>query len=482
MTFVNDGTGNFVLPNKYINTAVTAFGDPDPANRQVDALWFTLSNHDYTVVNTPVESAQLSKLNLGSKIKFTVGGVEKTLSEDNLYLAHLYRYEREGKPIALFVTTNDYTAIEKITVEAGCEFPSMTTATKGVGGGYTLYRTTETVTFINDGTGAFLTVEAAQTAAKAELAAYKNAADYREAEQLALTAILNEANAEIESKDSVAAMNAVVATAKAAIDELKTNAQYEAEEAAAALAAAKTNAKESLETYKNEEDYRDAEIEVIGGILQNAWAEIDACADEAAINEIVEAAKAEMDEVKTKAEYEAEEDAAAALATAKADAKAELAAYKNAGDYREAEKAELAGILENANTAIDACADETAIAEAVTNAKAAMDVLKTDAQYTEEENQSSGDDNTSDDPADGNTSDDPTDGNTSGDKTDKPNDPIDSEEPTDEELPSIGDEFKAVIDEFKAMIPGCSGVVGGIAGGIAALGVAVVALIKKKED
>ena len=37
-------------------------------------------------------------------------------------------------------------------------------------------------------------------------------------------------------------------------------------------------------------------------------------------------------------------------------------------------------------------------------------------------------------------------------------------------------------ESVKAVIPGCSGVVGGIAGGVAALGIAVVALLKKKED
>jgi hypothetical protein len=48
---------------------------------------------------------------------------------------------------------------------------------------------------------------------------------------------------------------------------------------------------------------------------------------------------------------------------------------------------------------------------------------------------------------------------------------------------TIIDKIKGVIpDSIKNAIPGCSGVVGGIAGGVAALGVAAVALLKKKED
>ena len=57
--------------------------------------------------------------------------------------------------------------------------------------------------------------------------------------------------------------------------------------------------------------------------------------------------------------------------------------------------------------------------------------------------------------------------------SEEPEVPGTSEEPTEE--PSI-------LDQVKGMIPGCSGVVGGIAGGVAALGIAAVALLKKKED
>ena len=73
------------------------------------------------------------------------------------------------------------------------------------------------------------------------------------------------------------------------------------------------------------------------------------------------------------------------LATAKADAKAELAAYKNADDYRAAQQTELANAIETGNTNIDNAADTAAVATALANAKAAIDAIKTDAELTAEE-------------------------------------------------------------------------------------------------
>ncbi|MBQ8406065.1 MAG: hypothetical protein IJX09_05385, partial [Clostridia bacterium] len=232
----------------------------------------------------------------------------------------------------------------------------------------------------------FLTVEAARANAKTELASYKNAADYREAQQTELAAILAEANADIDTKDSVAAMSEVVAAAKSKIDALKTDAQYTAEE----LAQAKDSAKAELATYKSIDDYRDAEKTAITTILANATTAIDSAANKAAVETVVTEAKSALDALKTDAQYTAEE--AAALATAKDSAKTELATYKNADDYREAEKTALASILATANTTIDACENAEAVGVVVAEAKAAIDELKTAAEYEAEEAPDAGDD------------------------------------------------------------------------------------------
>ena len=86
-----------------------------------------------------------------------------------------------------------------------------------------------------------------------------------------------------------------------------------------------------------------------------------------------------------------------------------------------------------------------------------------------EEPEEPGTSETPEEPEEPGTSEEPEEPGTS----EEPEEPGTSEEPTDE--PSI-------LDQVQGMIPGCSGVVGGIAGGVAALGIAAVALLKKKED
>ena len=69
----------------------------------------------------------------------------------------------------------------------------------------------------------------------------------------------------------------------------------------------------------------------------------------------------------------------------KAAAKAELAAYKNADDYRADEQSALAAAISAGNDAIDAAADTDAVDAALADAKAAIDAIKTDAELTVEE-------------------------------------------------------------------------------------------------
>ena len=268
-----------------------------------------MSNHDYVTGNNPVNVTQLAALNSYSKIKFTIGGVEKSLGDYNVEAVYLNKWTRMGEPIAFYLSNFDYREIDSITIEAGCEFPSEATATKESGGGYTVYKTTEDITFYNDGTGVFVTLAAAQESAKAELAAYKNAADYREAEQAEIASILETANTAINACETISAINETVATAKVELDALKTDAEYTAEELAAALAAAKEAAKADIAAYKNADDYRTAEQAQLATILEAANAAIDACENEEAINAVAASVKTELDVLKTDAEYTEEENA-----------------------------------------------------------------------------------------------------------------------------------------------------------------------------
>ena len=69
----------------------------------------------------------------------------------------------------------------------------------------------------------------------------------------------------------------------------------------------------------------------------------------------------------------------------KAVAIAELAAYKNAADYRAAEKATLASAITAGNTAINNAVDTGEVKTALSNAESVIDSIKTDAALTASE-------------------------------------------------------------------------------------------------
>ncbi|MBR6800616.1 MAG: hypothetical protein IKM61_02555 [Eubacteriaceae bacterium] len=73
------------------------------------------------------------------------------------------------------------------------------------------------------------------------------------------------------------------------------------------------------------------------------------------------------------------------LADAKSDAVTELEGYKNAEDYREAQKAELAEAIEAGKKAINDAETVEEVKKALDNAKKALDAIKTDAELTAEE-------------------------------------------------------------------------------------------------
>lgn len=72
------------------------------------------------------------------------------------------------------------------------------------------------------------------------------------------------------------------------------------------------------------------------------------------------------------------------LLVAKFNAKTELENYKNADDYREAQKIELANAITAGKEAIDAAADIAGVNKALADAKAVIDKIKTDAQLVNE--------------------------------------------------------------------------------------------------
>ena len=208
-----------------------------------------------------------------------------------------------------------------------------------------------------------------QSEAKAELAAYKNASDYREAEVAALQEILTNANTAIDGCVSVQDINNAVTAAKEAMDALKTGAQWTADEAVVSAA------KAELAGYKAESDYKAEQWAEIQAIITEANADIDeAIGDETAISAIVAAAKTEIDAVKTGATVDAE-----ALVVAKESANAEIQSYYNSIDrslYSEEGKTQINGFVKAAKDAVEAA---TTVAEV----DAAIATLKTSVEGVE---------------------------------------------------------------------------------------------------
>lgn len=159
-----------------------------------------------------------------------------------------------------------------------------------------------------------------------------------------------------------------------------------------ALAKAKERSKGELESYRNASDYREAQQKELSDAVVVGKTAIDAAEDEEGVSRALSDAKAEIDKIKTDAQLTEAENKAAetVLAKAKERSKGELDSYRNASDYREAQQKELANAIAAGKTAIDAAEDEAGVNRAFSDAKAAIDQIKTNEQLTLEEQKKSG--------------------------------------------------------------------------------------------
>ena len=210
--------------------------------------------------------------------------------------------------------------------------------------------------------------ETIKAAAKEEVAGYKNAAEYRADDQAVIAAAVSTAQAAIDAATNWTEVYVAVENAKAAMDALWTDAEWTAAEAVVA------NAKAQLTSYKVQDNYYADEWAQIQAIITQANIDIDfAIGNTKVIGNIVENAKAAMDAVKTSTQVDAEEAVVSA-------AKDELNNYKVEGDYNAPEWEAIQNIIIAAYAQIDAAiGDSDAIARIVTEAKAKMDkVLKSE--------------------------------------------------------------------------------------------------------
>ena len=266
----------------------------------------------------------------------------------------------------------------------------------------------------------------AKETAIAELASYVNTSDYSEANIAIINGYVSEYTTTIENAESIEAVNVVLAEVKGKIDEVKTL----AEEAAEVLANAKETAIAELASYVITSDYSEANIAIINGYVSEYTTTIENAESIEAVNVVLAEVKGKIDEVKTLAEEEAE-----ALVAAKDEATAELAAYINAEDYAEDNLA-IVNRYVSAYTALIAKAETVeAVNELLVEAKGKIDLVEKNALV--------GGDDSSDD-------------TTSSDDTNSS-------------------------DAGIFGVLGCNSMVG-LSVPIAAAGVAVLALLKKKDE
>ena len=114
-----------------------------------------------------------------------------------------------------------------------------------------------------------ITLDAAKQAAVAALGEYLTPTDYREAEQAEIASIIANAEAALNSFNSLEKVGQVLAIAYNSLDALKTNAAYEKEE----FANAKAQAEDAVSEYAQAIDYSlytKANADVIKGYVQSA--------------------------------------------------------------------------------------------------------------------------------------------------------------------------------------------------------------------
>lgn len=204
-------------------------------------------------------------------------------------------------------------------------------------------------------------------------AADKSKGDYDAAGKAAIEAARRTGEAAITAAGDSAAVGTVLASAKAAINAVKTITQVAADK----LAAAKTASKAELTAYGNPGLYSGSQKTAFDNAKAQGAANIDAATSVAAVTTALNAAKAAVTAVKTDAQVAAE-----TLAMDKTNAIAALNAYwGNEGalelSYSATGKALIASQRQAGINAINASTDSMGVNAALASAKEAIDGVNT---------------------------------------------------------------------------------------------------------
>lgn len=273
-----------------------------------------------------------------------------------------------GKGYFSFVIRVHEDEVESITVPQGSYFPAyVMKSLQQINYGnfvYMGYATTQDMTFYKNADGEFVAFEGYaedKTAQLQALRAEKTEADYFADDLSVMDDVVATAVTAMSEATTIAEVDVAFATAKSAIDGVVSKADT--------ISAAKAD----LTAYKAGL-FREAEETQRLSLIAEYGAAIDGAESKTAVETAVMLAKAEIDTLKTAAQYADEE-----LAVDKANAIDQISNYHAEDAYLAEEAAERTTAVENGLAAVAAATNVEEIAQAVTDVKAAIDTLKTKA-------------------------------------------------------------------------------------------------------
>ena len=323
-----------------------------------------LSNNDYPAEGGLVEVADLYYGNAYNSTAYWVN--VKINGANNVQKYAIYNLNEGGKGRIALTVMMPYAQIESITIPAGTVFPTYALQElKPLNNNNVLVlvlKTTKDVTFVKTADGRWVNVDAHRASAAGTLAGTKLSLaeeDYFASHYAQVNEIYAAGLEAINAAASVEEIDSALEAAVAAINAVPTKAGFI------------TDAKAEISAYKADK-FREAEEAQRLAIVEAAQAELDACGSEEALAEALAAAKAEVDALKTAAQYADEE-----LAAQKASAREEVSNYLDTTNYYANEQAEIEAAIAAGHQAIAEATNEAEIAQAVVDAKADLDEILT---------------------------------------------------------------------------------------------------------
>ena len=368
----------FVTTSSSANYGVTSYGETEVESMEYvqghdgfnGYLGVSLRGDDYLGDGKQVEINQDYKHQYAN---FTFS-VELNGLKDQAGYYGLYNLGEAGKGYYAFQTSIPEGELNTITIPAGTLFPARGLNTLPANnrlesGVYAypliVYRTQTTQTFYRNAEGKYVSFDGYLASVKEDVQATYEAkiADCFAEDAEALTTAFTTANTALATAATIEDVDAAYGAAKAVFNSVLTK----AESIAAATA--------ELNAYKAEEGYyRDAEKAQREGYVADAATALSVITTKEQINTIVATTKANIDGLKTAAQYADEE-----LAEEKTAARAEISGYNANVEYLDEQAGAYATAIETGLTAVAEAKSSEEIIAAVAPVKTTVDAVETRA-------------------------------------------------------------------------------------------------------